>query len=170
MGKKGVIGFLFAFFGLLILSSCSPVSMVKNNVVLKPTKLSVFRSITVNVGSKIKKKGVNKLVDELKNQIIADLNKEKLFKILDANGELKLNIEITKIKQVSGAARILLGALAGRAKVYAKCEIVDSKTNEVLRKFEVDGESSGGSIFAGTTNQAIKEISKSVINYIKGNM
>ena len=170
MGKKGVLGFVFTFIGLLFLSSCSPVSMVKNSVVVKPTKLSVFKTITVNVNSTVKKKGVGRLVKELKNQIVMDLNKEKLFKVLSTKGELKLNVEITEIKQVSGAARILLGALAGRAKVHAKCEIINTKTNEVLRKFEAEGESSGGSIFAGTTNQAVKEISKSVVNYIKSNM
>ena len=170
MRKRGILGFAVALLGLLILSSCSPVSMVKNNVVLKPTKLSTFKTITVNVNSNIKKKGVEKLISNLKNQIIKDLKKEGFFEVLNSNGELKLNVEITKVKQVSGAARVLLGAFAGRAKVFAKCEIIDARTNEVLRKFEAEGESSGGSIFAGTTNQAIEEISKSIVNYIKSNM
>ena len=170
MTKKSLLGFALAFFSVIVLSSCSPVSTVKNNLVLKPTKLSVFKTMTVNVSSDVKKKGIDKLVAELRNQIIKDLKKEGLFKVLNSNGELKLNVEITKVRQVSGAARVLFGALAGRAKVYAKCEIVNAKTNEVLRKFDAIGESSGGSIFAGTTNQAIEEISKSIVNYIKSNM
>ena len=170
MTKKSLLGFALAFFSVIVLSSCSPVSTVKNNLVLKPTKLSTFKTMTVNVSSDVKKKGIDKLVAELRNQIIKDLKKEGLFKVLNSNGELKLNVEITKVRQVSGAARVLFGALAGRAKVYAKCEIVNAKTNEVLRKFDAIGESSGGSIFAGTTNQAIEEISKSIVNYIKSNM
>ncbi len=170
MGRKGVLGFTLTIIGLIFLASCSPVSMVKNNVIIKPTKLSAFKTITVNVSSKIKKKDTNKLVKELKNQIVADLNKEKLFKVLNSGGELKLNVEITEVKQVSGAARLLLGVFAGKAKIYTKCAIIDTNTNEVLRKFEAEGKSSGGSIFAGTTNQAVREISKSIVNYLKSNM
>ncbi len=170
MTKKSTVGIIVALLGLVFVTSCSPVSMIRNNVIMKPTKLSTFKTITVNVNSKIKKQNTEKLVSKLKRQIVYDLNEEKLFKVIENDGELKLDVTITKIRKVSGAARILLGVLAGRAKIYAKCVLTNTKTNKILRKFEVEGESSGGSIFAGTTNQAIKEISKSIVNYLRNNM
>jgi len=72
------------------------------------------------------------------------------------SGHLKVDVTITNMRRVSNTARVLLGALAGTAKTTAEVIVTKVPSGEKVSTFTVVGESSGGSIFAGGTDQSIE--------------
>jgi hypothetical protein len=77
---------------------------------------------------------------------------------------VQLNATITELSRVGSGTRLLLGALAGQASVKVDVELKDT-TGKILGKFTASGKSSGGTIFAGTTDQALEEAAKEIVGF-----
>ena len=77
--------------------------------------------------------------------------------------------KITYMKRLTKAARIMLGAMAGRAGVAVNIHLVDAVTGNTLGEADIEGKSSGGTIFAGGTDQAFEEAAQQIAEFIKNN-
>ena len=76
---------------------------------------------------------------------------------------------ITYMKRLTKTARIMLGAMAGRAGVAVNIHLVDAVTGDTLGEADIEGKSSGGTIFAGGTEQAFEEAAEQIAEFIKNN-
>jgi len=88
----------------------------------------------------------------------------------DAKSDLQLTAEITWLKRVSGGDRFWLGALAGRAMISVDVEFIETSSGNVIGAFVADGKSSGGTAFAGTTQEAIDRVIEKIDEFIEVNM
>jgi len=73
---------------------------------------------------------------------------------------------VTDVRGVSGLSRFLFGAMAGRASIRADVQLVELATGEKIGAFSIEGKSSGGTVFAGTTSQALEKTGEGVAEYI----
>lgn len=73
-------------------------------------------------------------------------------------------MEYLKKEGVSTFGRLMFEALAGKAFVKVKVELIDTTENRKVGEFEASGMSSGGSIFAGTTSQTEDMIQKYMLH------
>ena len=76
---------------------------------------------------------------------------------------------ITYMKRLTKAARVMLGAMAGRAGVAVDIQLVDPSTGSVLGEAGIQGTSSGGSVFAGGTEEAFENASLQIAEFVKNN-
>lgn len=161
-------------FALMVLVGCASTGTLKSTM-LSDVKLSNFKTIVIHVSSQVPE--ASNEVIQLESLTITKLREKGLFeKVIagsaspDAQADLKIDVEITKLKKVTAAARAMLGALAGRGGVVLNAKLIDLNTEEIISTFEAEGKSSGGSIFAGTTNQAIEQAASQIVEYVQGNM
>lgn len=84
----------------------------------------------------------------------------------DANKIVMLKGEITYLKRVTQAARLLGGAYAGRARVDMDIHLVDLQTGDIIGAASVKGTSTGGP-FGGTTEQAFDNSAQLIAEFIK---
>ena len=84
-----------------------------------------------------------------------------------AENIIALKGEITYLKRVTKATRILAGYMAGRARVDVDIQLVDFQTGDVVGAASVKGTSTGGSAFAGTTEQAYENAAQIIADFIK---
>ena len=75
---------------------------------------------------------------------------------------LLLKATITKVKRVGGTKRFMLGVGAGRANISAQVNLSDARTGKELGSYTITGES-GGSAFAGGTDDAVKKAAEQVV-------
>ena len=113
---------------------------------------------------------------QLESRIIADLRSTNTFKKIYSNAadadnaaELGILVVVSDVRDVDNFNRIMWGAMAGQARTRALVEVRNRKTNEVLGAAEVEGLSSGGSVFAGTTSQAVDRVADEVVKVIVQN-
>jgi hypothetical protein len=104
-------------------------------------------------------------VKELQQKIIEKAKEKGLESKLSENPNLKVLIKITDVRGVSTAGRILFGGLAGRATVKAQVELIDTVKGKI-GELEAEGKSSGGTVFAGTTSQALERLAEQIVDYI----
>lgn len=76
---------------------------------------------------------------------------------------------ITYMKRLTKVARIMLGAMAGRAGVAVDIQIVDATTGDLLEEANIQGTSSGGTVFAGGIEEAFENAAQQVADFIKKN-
>jgi len=107
-------------------------------------------------------------VKELQQKIIEKIKEKGLESKLSENPDLKVLIKITDVKGVSTAGRLMFGALAGRATVQAQVELIDTNKGKI-GELQAEGKSSGGTIFAGTTSQALEKLADQIVEYIAKN-
>lgn len=106
-----------------------------------------------------------KLQDKLKIEIFTgDSPTNKKIKDF-----IKLNITLTAFKDVTVGQRVLVGAMAGRAVLYINGELTDTKGKNTVSKFKVEETSSGGTAFAGTTDDVIEAASNRIVDFILEN-
>ena len=116
--------------------------------------------------------------DELKNKLQAE-TKFKIYnlslfeKVVDTepvqagDREVMLKGRITFMKRVTEATRIMFGAMAGRSGVAITVQMVDPATQSVLGEADIQGTSSGGSVFAGTTEEAFGNTTQQIADFVK---
>jgi hypothetical protein len=75
-------------------------------------------------------------------------------KDLGSGNGIKVSLKILGIKKVTDNARLWIGSLAGRARVWVRVTVSDLQTGNQIRVFEVLGES-GHTALSGTTDEAI---------------
>jgi hypothetical protein len=136
-------------------------------------KLSQYKDIMVSVTTSV----ANPISDEEKDLLVNEISKGleltgkfQQVKVPDPSGqitcELLVKAEVTKINRVSRAARVMVGGLAGQASVELQVKLVDPKDDKLIGETNVTGKSSGGTIFAGTTEDAIKEGAKGAVAFV----
>jgi|GEM_PF-2701346 len=151
-------------------SGSGTITQVKANT-LKPTNtenLQVFLISTKLAGSSETQTALNlfesKLFEKLRTAV-----KTKFFKSDEkCSPACKYNIEIefTKIVEVSAFNRQAIGAMAGRAKLEGVGRIIEIKSKAVVAEFNLEEVSSGGSAFAGTTRDVGDAAGTRVATYI----
>jgi hypothetical protein len=154
-----VMIFALTFWG------CASTSSV--NSTLAPTvSLDGFKTISVAVQTKVEDS--EKEVKTFKEILISELKKKNKWEVVDGNPQCQLGLSatITNLNKVGGASRILLGALAGRASVDVDVVVKDAK-GKVISQFVVNGKSSGGTIFAGTTDQALEKAAEQIAAFME---
>ncbi len=85
-----------------------------------------------------------------------------------AEGTLKVNIVIAKIKKVSGGARFMLGAFAGRASMTTDVFFIDAMRGKELGSYTITGQS-GGTGYSGGTSDAVKKTAEGIAKIISEN-
>lgn len=109
--------------------------------------------------------------DALKRAIVSQLVNKKVFKSvtdIDASDYL-LRVSVVEVNEVSQGARIMFGAFAGQAGITANVEVYDRKQGRVLSSLVAKGSSSGGHVFAGTTQEAIDQAATQIADYLLQN-
>jgi hypothetical protein len=76
---------------------------------------------------------------------------------------ITINADITEIRKVSKSKRLWEGAVAGRARIRVHVTVCDFNSGAQIETFETEGESSGGSALAGTTDEAIARAAGEVV-------
>jgi hypothetical protein len=140
---------------------CASTSSV-NSTIAPTVPLDNFKTVSVNVQTKVEDS--EKEAQTFKDILISGLKKKNKLEVVDGNQQTQLNLTATiiKLNKVGGAARIFLGALAGQASVDVMLK--DAKGN-VISQFAVNGKSSGGTIFAGTTDQAFEKAAEQIMAF-----
>ncbi|MGD2295689.1 MAG: hypothetical protein PVF22_07625 [Candidatus Aminicenantes bacterium] len=139
------------------------------------TGLSNYRSILVNVTSGIS--GSELEITKLETMLVTMLRQGGRFeKIIGGSVsqetpvDLRLNVAIVRLKKVSSGERALVGALAGRARVLCHSELVQARDMRKIGEFQAEGKSSGGSVFAKGTDQAIQRVAEKIVEFLYNNM
>jgi len=169
------IGCLLAL--LFFAAGCSSTGQ---NTVRQPfqTKLSRFNSAYVEVKSTVANppERFGEFLVQLESRIIADLRAQNTFKKIyshaadpDNTAEVGILVIVSGVRNVDNFDRIMWGAMAGQAKTKALVEVRDRKTNELLGSAEIEGASSGGSVVAGTTGQAVDRVADEVVKIVVQN-
>lgn len=151
---------------VFILWGCASTGSI-NSTISSEVPLSNFKTLSIDVQSKVK--NTEDEVKTLKELLITELKKKNHWDILENHGHSQLTLlaTITDISKVGTASRLLFGALAGRASVNVDVVIRDNNNNNVISQFSVTGKSSGGTIFAGTTNQALEKAVEQIVSYLE---
>ncbi|MFI4891263.1 MAG: hypothetical protein ACHQIL_12095 [Steroidobacterales bacterium] len=111
-----------------------------------------------------------KEVQLLSALVISGLEKSGKFERVTGSPDIAPNgagvaiaAEIRDLRGVSEAGRIWFGGLAGRARLLVHVTLTDASTSAQLEGFDAEGRSSGGTIFAGTTDQAIQRAAEQIV-------
>ncbi len=149
----------------LVLAGCAS-SGVLTGAVPPAGGLGRFKTVSVTVESRLA--DTQEEATRLQALIVAGLQKPGRWQVADQNPDLVLTATLTDVYKVPRAARLIGGALAGQASVDADVVLRDAHGAEVSR-FHVTGKSSGGTIFAGTTDQALARAAEQVVAFIEQN-
>lgn len=168
--KSVLIFLLLSFF----IGGCASTGSIKSNIpVPSQANLSGYKTLKVSVSSDVPE--CSREIKELEMQTLLKIREINHFKeilnnpsISDSDLELKANI--VKIRKISQGSRLLLGALAGQSGIIVNAELIDKSNQKKLCEFSVEGKSSGGTVFAGTTSQAIERAAEQIALYIKDNI
>ncbi|WP_353684557.1 DUF4410 domain-containing protein [Thermodesulfovibrio sp. 3907-1M] len=159
---------LFLIFTLFSLSGCASTGSIQPVESMNlQGKLSNYKTMNFEVTTTLNDRQDE--VKELKEKLIEKAKEKGLDKKLVENPELKVVVNITNVSGVSTMGRLMFGALAGRATVEAQVELIDSAKGKIT-ELKAEGKSSGGSIFAGTTSQALDKLAEQIIDYLVANM
>jgi hypothetical protein len=158
-------------FGFCLMSCASS----HESIITSPikTQLSQYKNITVSVTCSTADPIADEERDLLVKEICMGLEQTGKFQYVNESdpsgqriGELLVKADITKINRVSRAARVMVGGMAGQAAVELKVQLLDPKEDKLIGETNVTGKSSGGTVFAGTTEDAIKEAAKGCITFV----
>jgi len=78
-------------------------------------------------------------------------------------GGIKIAIKILEIKKISSDERQWAGALAGRAHILVEAKVTDLSSGKPVETFQAEGQSSGGSNLAGTTDEAVQRAAEQIV-------
>ena len=138
-------------------------------------KLSNYKTMVITVTSDDPK--AEKEIIQLSSMIVAKLQEKNLFDKIylsqfspEAVADLKLDVSVVNLRRVSANARGMVGAFAGQAGMQVSATLIDTSANKSIGNFEAQGKSSGGSIFAGGTEQAIERAAEQISEFINANM
>jgi hypothetical protein len=162
------VQFIALWLLLLAVAGCVSSGVVHNAgpiIAQKPFDLDV---ILVNTSSSLRDMEAEK--QTLNDNIASGLRETGLFKKVGGNkadlglgSGITINADITEIKKVSKNKRQWEGAMAGRARIRVHVTVCDFKSGAPIETFESEGESSGGSALAGTTDEAIARAASEVV-------
>jgi hypothetical protein len=166
-------GVIFIFI-LILLGGCASTGTISATTPIT-VKLSTYKTMLLNVSSQVPESSGE--IVQLESMTIAKLREKGLFdKVIagssspNARADLRLNAKIVKLKRVSSGARVMVGAMAGRAGIDVEVELFDLKESKTIGTFTAQGRSSGGTAFAGTTPQAVGRAVEQIVEFIRKNM
>lgn len=142
------------------------------------TKLGQFKSASVKVSSSIAKPptGLNEFMAQLEARIVAKLREKQILEKVyshvaagDSKPDLDLFIVITSVRDVTSFDRVMWGAMAGQATTKATVAVRNRASGELIGSGDIEGKSSGGSVFAGTTTEAVDRVADEVVKLIESN-
>ena len=147
------------------LMGCASTSSI-NSTLTPAVPLDSFKTISVSVQTKVEDS--EKETQTFKNILISELKKKNKWELVDGSTQTQINLTatITNLNKVSTAGRLFAGALAGRASVDVDVMLKDAKGN-MISQFSVNGKSSGGTIFAGTTDQALEKAGEQIAAFME---
>ena len=157
-----IVVIVMLMMGLL---GCASTSTV-NTAMAHTVSLGSFKTLSVDVQTKVEDS--EKEAKTFREILTSELKKRNKMEVIDGNQQTQLNLSatITNLNKVGGASRIFLGALAGQASVDVDVVLKDAKGN-VVSQFAVNGKSSGGTIFAGTTDQALEKAAAQIAAFME---
>ncbi|UCG19859.1 MAG: DUF4410 domain-containing protein [Deltaproteobacteria bacterium] len=131
-----------------------------------------FREAKItDAGDEVK---ADKLRDMLEDRVQYHIYNLSLFEDVvrteppaNADKIVVLKGEITYMKRVTKAARVLVGAMAGRARADVDVHLVDFQTGEVIGAASIKGTSTGGGIWAGGTEEAFDNAAQIIADFMK---
>jgi hypothetical protein len=123
-----------------------------NHTLRSTVPLETFKTLQVNVDSKVADSEKDKTTMLI---LLTQKLKESGKWDVKESGQLRVDVVITDMRRVSQTARVLLGAFAGKAKTTAEVTVSKLPSGEKVSSFTVEGESSGGSVFAGGTDESV---------------
>ncbi len=96
------------------------------------------------------------------------INAQIFTNVMEKNqhADLLIKVEIKEFTKVSKSERFWYGAMAGRAKVAGKISLIEASTGKPLGSFHIESISSGGTVFAKTTEQVIDKFAEEVVNFM----
>lgn len=84
------------------------------------------------------------------------------------DSDYTLAVTILDAKSVGGTKRAMLGALAGRARLTLQAALYKTGTRDPIGLVETEAKSSGGTIFAGTNDDAIALAAEEITTWLAG--
>lgn len=165
------IRLIVVVFFLIVFIDCSSRGVMIDTVPAN-VKLSSYKSCWVSVASET---ASGEEMEMLADMVIEKLRSANTFEQLSGPDEnsapldLQLKLYIVDIRRVSLEDRAMAGALPGKAKILVDGELIDTASGGQIGSFRVEGKSSGGSVFAGDTPQAINRASEMIVDYILDN-
>lgn len=141
--------------------------------------LGQFKSATVEVVSAAEKNParINEFLVQLESRIIAKLREKGTFAKVysqaadaDAKSDVALRVIITNIRDISAFDRVMWGGLAGQANTKATVEVRERASDKLIGSGEIEGKSSGGSVMAGTTSEAVDRVADEVVRLVVDNL
>ncbi len=163
--------FIWVVFVMVFLASCASKG-VMINITPSEVKLSSYKSLWVSVSSETANEDeMRMLVDEVVKKLKSTTMFEQISGLEDSATplDLHLKLNIVDVIRVSMQDRAFAGAIPGKAKILVDGELIDTASGNSVGSFRVEGKSSGGSVFAGDTRQAILRASEMIIEYISIN-
>ena len=159
---------LFAGGLLIILIGCAS-SGVVNNVSPVSTGVPISHDLVI-VGTSSALGDVEPQKRLLNALIISGLQETNKFGrvsgnqiAISSNSGIKVNADIKEVDAVSDIARVMVGAFAGQARILVQVTISNVKSGNQLETFEAEGKSSAGTVFAGTTDQAVQRVAEQIV-------
>lgn len=86
----------------------------------------------------------------------------------ETENSLLVRVTVSNLKKVSQTSRFFLGSFAGKAEMTALVDFIDGNDGSELGKYKIVG-SSGGSGFAGGTEDAITQTVEAIIGIFAEN-
>lgn len=165
-------------FSLGILVSLVGCASGGSTTALQPVSVplsSAYKTVLVEVTSTVPDSDAD--ARALENEIITELRKDTRFtQVLSATGnpnaaaDLRLKADIVDLRKVSAGKRVMLGGLAGRGSVKVNAELLDGRDGSKLGAFTSEGKTSGGTVFAGTTEQALQRAAEQIAGFVTQNL
>ncbi len=165
-----IIQVLLCVAVIYMLSGCAATGKIEQ---LQPISVDMnnYDRVVVNVTSQVS--GAEQEINLLQATVVKKIKQRGQFKEVisadnsqPASAGLELDSTIIALKKVDSSMRMMLGALAGQAHVVVDVELIDIPSAAGVGEFQAEGKSSGGSIFAGTTEQAIDLAAEKIVNCI----
>jgi len=163
---------------LFLLFGCAAKKVLTVNLPLK-SKLSKYNVLKINqfyYGPTVEIKDqekADKLRDMFQERVKYHIYGLSLFEQVvdveatkDIDRIVLLKGKITCMKRVTKFTRFMVGAMAGRARVDVDIQLVDGHTKDILGEANIKGTSTGGSVFAGGTEEAFKNAAQQVAEFI----
>ncbi len=155
----------------LVLAGCASQGQTLNASAPK-TKLSAYKTVVVHVTSSVPDSSRESL--QLESMIVSTLTNSKVFPAVtgasaNGTGDLRVDANISDLRRVSSGARVMLGAFAGRGNMTVDVKLVDTSNGETVGSFTSQGTSSGGTVFSGTTDQAVELAARQIVEFLRQN-
>lgn len=133
--------------------------------------LSTYKTLQVQLSPA--PRGWHDLAEQLRRDVVDGLRAETRFNVISFSAEpsaveadMLVKISLQEVREVTSQDRMMTGAFAGRGAVVADVDVVERQSGQILGSATMEGKTSGGSIFAGTTPEAIKRVSEKIVDFI----